>query len=320
MTMLHPERLWWLVALLPAIALLVVSARSSRAIRRRLAGALGDERRDRLRVTLSGAALLTAAAAALFASTGPQWGTILADGVDSGLDLVIAVDVSRSMLARDVRPSRLQRAIDLVGDLYERLGAPSSALIAFRGRPAIVLPLNRDAQAFARALRSFGPGLVATPGTDIAAAVRTAATAFVASSSSRRVLLIVSDGAVQSGNVARTVTRLREENVRVIGVVIGTAEGATIPLGGDLVRDARDEPVVARREFDAIRTLAQRTGGFVVDAAAPDALATLRAEIGAYASGATPQAGDSAGLVALIAWLLLTLHLIFDRLPTGGSA
>ena len=318
--MLHPERLWWLTALLPAIALLVVSSRRSRAIRRRLAGALGDERRDRLRVALSGTTLLLAMATALFASTGPQWRTIPADRVDSGIDLVIAVDVSRSMLARDVRPSRLERAIDLVGDLYERLGAPPAALIAFRARPAIVLPLNRDAVAFARVLRSLGPGLVATPGTDIAAAVRTAATAFVASSSARRVLLIVSDGAVQSGNVARTVTRLREENVRVIGVVIGTADGATIPLGGDLLRDARGEPVVARREFDAIRTLAQRTGGFVVDAAAPDALATLRTGIGVYASGATPQTGDSAGLVALIAWLLVTLHLIFDRLSTGGSA
>ena len=315
--MLHPERLWWLAALLPAIALSVVSSRRSRVIRRRLAGALGDERRDRLRVVLSGAALLLAVVTALVASTGPQWGTVPGDEVDSGLDLVVVVDVSRSMLAQDVRPSRLERAIDLVGDLYARLGTPSAALIAFRGRPATVLPLNRDPIAFTRAIQSLGPGLVSKPGTDIAAAVDTAVAAFVSSSPAHRILLVVSDGAIQSGNVGRTVTRLREESVRVIGVMVGTSDGAMIPLGGDLLRDARGEPVVARAELDVLETLAQRTGGFVVDAAASNALATLGAGIGAYASGATPRSSDRAGLIALIAWLLLTLHLIFDRLPTG---
>lgn len=317
MTMLHPERLWWLAAVLPAVALLVISSQRSRAIRRRLAGAIDDERRDRLRVMLSGVSLLLAVVAAVIASTAPQWGVVPGDGVDSGLDLVVAVDVSRSMLVRDVRPSRLERAVDLVGDLHDRLGAPAAALIAFRGRPATVVPLSRDSVAFTRAIRSLGPSLVATPGTDIAAAVDAALATFVASSPARRVLLIVSDGAIQSGSVNQAITRLREESVRVVGVSIGTDDGATIPFAGGVLRDARGRPIVARRELDALESLAERTGGFVVDAAAPDALAQLRSGIGAYTSGATTRPSGRAGLIALIAWLLLTLHLVFDRLPTG---
>jgi Ca-activated chloride channel family protein len=268
----HPWALAALV-LVPAMALFLVRAARSRqqALSQFIAAVLlpavvpdVDPRRRLVRAwLLLGAVLLLALALA-----GPQWGFRWQEVRREGIDLVIAIDTSRSMLATDLKPNRLTRAKLAVRDLVSRLKGDRVGLVAFAGTAFLQCPLTLDYGAFAESLGAVDVGLIPKGGTSLAAALDTALGAFEGSEGKSQAIILITDGEDNEGRVEETTKKAQERGVRVFTVGIGTSEGELIPLEtGGYVKDRSGQVVKSRLGESGLQQIATATGGFYLAAA-----------------------------------------------------
>ena len=273
----YPHVLWAL-AVLPALALveLRVWSRANREMPA-LAGARGDWP---VRAFFRDLSAVFLAVSLVLAAADPQGGRAPVAGEGSGLDVVLAVDVSRSMLAEDVDPSRLDRAASLARLLAASLDDARFALVPFKGDASVAVPMTEDRAILDLWLDRLGPGLSTAPGTDVEAALRTAVSAFPPGEGRRRVLVLITDGEALSGQLDRIGRELAEEGQAVYAVAVGTGAGAPIPLpGGNYVASPDGETVVSRADVPALTRLASVTGGAFVDISRPGASAALLKDI-----------------------------------------
>jgi Ca-activated chloride channel homolog len=186
-----------------------------------------------------------------------------------GIDVMIALDVSRSMLAEDVVPNRLERAKLGVVDLMERVGGDRLGLIAFAGTAFLQCPLTLDHDAFREALDALGPGIIPAPGTDLASALRVARDAFRTEAKNVKLLVVLSDGEDLRGDAVAAAREVAADGVRVYTVGVGTPAGELIPVPGrggrtDFVKDPNGQIVRSRLDEETLRQVADATGGFHV--------------------------------------------------------
>lgn len=256
----HPE---WL----PAVMALVGAGSA-------LALAGGLRARARLRTLLGESAggaglradaiLAVALAAVGLALLGPRAGQRTEHIRVSGVDLVVLVDVSRSMDARDAPPSRLERAVRVAADVLAGLGSGDrAALAAFAGRGVLLTPLTPDAGALREMLSGFDGELMQSRGSELGAGVRAALTAFEQGSTRPRVLLLLSDGEAPLGQDASDlgVPEAVRAGVRVVAVGLGTEAGASVPDHGVPLLDASGRVVISRRDRQRLATLTAATSG-----------------------------------------------------------
>ncbi|MEO1477693.1 MAG: VWA domain-containing protein [Bacteroidota bacterium] len=251
MDFLNPDALWWLLAVPVAVGLFWRAARTRASALRAFFGVKPDgadlvmpglptpeataarrARRQRWR-----AALLVAALALLVvALAGPRYGTQLREVQEESLDLVVALDVSASMLAEDVAPSRLDRAKYELRALLDEVQGARVGLIVFAGDAFIQAPLTSDFGAIRLFLDAANPDLVPTPGTDYGRMLRLARRAFDVTSEDGsatprpRALLVVSDGEQHEGGLADGLAQMDAAGVEVYAAGIGETDGAPIPL------------------------------------------------------------------------------------------
>jgi len=254
----HPE---WQTGLVATLALAFAAVAAARFAARRRGRRLLGPRGVGLVSWASDAALLTAAAAIALALLGPRLGERTLWVRSSGVDVVVLVDVSPSMVARDTPPSRLTRAREAARRVLSEL-APGDrvALAAFSGRGVLLTPLTPDTRAIRRMLPSLTPDLIQERGSQIGEGVRAALGAFDPTSDRPRSLFLVSDGEDPAGGdlgVAEAV----QLGVRVVAAVFGREEGATIPQQGGLLHDANGRVVVSRRELAPVSQLVSATDG-----------------------------------------------------------
>lgn len=276
MTWLHPTaHLGWLVVV-AAVAVMWYA----RYRRRRIRLALGiassggaDDSRDsstfigRLRAGI----VLAAMAMLVVAAAGPRVGTEPREIELSGLDIVVALDVSRSMLAEDVAPSRLDRAREEVLRLAERAGDDRIGLITFAADAFMQMPLTSDRAALRLFLQTASPDMIPAQGTTFANMLAVAARVFEGTGESQdrsRVLLIVSDGEDHEGGIDQPLRRLREMGVVVLALGVGTADGARIPIMQDgrqtYHRDRDGIVVTTHLEEGVLRAMAIDGGYFAI--------------------------------------------------------
>ncbi len=267
----HPHLLYGL-GLLPLLALLFLASQQAR--RRRLARLITRERgeafgvrslplRRRLRalVLLVSVGLLTGALAR------PQWGDKVEEVTSRGLDLMVCLDCSTSMLAEDLKPSRLARAKHAVARLLANLSGDRIGIVAFAGTAFPQCPLTIDYGAARMFLDLLDPSMFESQGTDLAGAVTTAVRALEKGGEGAHVILLLSDGEGHGGKVERAIEAAKGAGIRVYTVGMGTAGGAPIPLrgaGGTLAgykKDRRGEVVITRLVPDDLARLAVETGG-----------------------------------------------------------
>jgi tetratricopeptide (TPR) repeat protein len=260
----HPDWLLPVAGLWLLAALAVAFARRRAAgRRRRLLGAgagAPSPRGDLLR--------LAAALAIAIALAGPQWGERSVRVPASGIDLVVLIDVSRSMEARDVPPSRLERARQAAREVLAGL-APGdrAALAAYAGRGVLLTPLTPDKQALIDMLPSLDPELMSAQGSRLGAGVRAALAAYPSGSPRPRLLLVLSDGEAPHGTPPDGSEEAAAAAVRVVTAAFGREDGAAIPDARGGLRDSEGNPVVTRRDVARLGALAAATGGaaFVAD-------------------------------------------------------
>jgi Ca-activated chloride channel family protein len=264
--LVHPEGLAAVcVGLALAAALVAASWAQARRRARRLLGSARIVGAARL---ARDGALVAALAAISAAGLGLRIGTRVHLVPSSGADVVLLLDVSRSMDAADVPPSRLTRARAVAADLLGRL-APGdrAALAAFAGRGVLLTPLTPDTEALADLLEGIDTGILGVPGSDLDAGASAALGAFEAGSERPRVVVALTDGEDPAGGSDDGAESLRRAGVRLIAVALGTDTGGTVPEDGAPLRDRDGHVVVSKRDPARLGRWAAATGGrlFVAD-------------------------------------------------------
>jgi len=194
----------------------------------------------------------------------PQWGTIERETFERSREVVIAVDVSKSMLAEDLRPSRLGRAKLLVHSLLDALQGESVGLALFAGTAFLQSPMSPDYQVLRKFVEELNPGFIPQGGTSYRAMLRTALDAFGESPAGQadRFLIVVSDGESEGEDWEPLAKQLAERGVKALCLGMGTTEGALIPDGtGGFHKNPQGAAVLTRLEPRALQTLAAATGG-----------------------------------------------------------
>jgi len=224
--------------------------------------------RARLRVAL--AAVSTALIG--LAAAGPVRGWTVREVERRGIDLVVCVDTSRSMLVRDLRPSRLARARREVAGLLDHLRGDRVALIAFAGTPREVAPLTHDRSTLLALLDTLSPEENEQGGTDLGAAVTRALSMFDGRTGAHEAIVLITDGEDLEGKGLEAAKTAAQRGIRVYVVGMGTPEGGKIPLEGPdgserFLTDREGNEVVSALDGSTLADLAHATGGEYLPAA-----------------------------------------------------
>lgn len=214
------------------------------------------------------ALLLGATVCGFLALAGPEVGFDWEETQRRGIDILIAVDVSKSMLARDIQPDRLRRAKLAVDDLVQRLGGDRLGLIAFAGTAFLQCPLTLDHAAFDRSLAALEPGIISAPGSNLASALDVARKALESEAKNIKLLILFSDGEDLRGGAVAAAERAAEDGIHVFTVGVGTPAGELIPVPDDpdgaFVKDESGRIVKSRLDEGTLRKVAEITDGFYV--------------------------------------------------------
>lgn len=199
-------------------------------------------------------------ALAVFALSDVTWGERPVEEDRDNLDVIVALDISRSMLADDVRPSRLGRSLAVIRAVSRQLPAVRFGLIAFKGDAVTLLPLTEDLNALEAVLDGVSPQLVSTPGTDLQRGLEEALDAFPAGANAHRAILLISDGESLSGSPARSATTARSLGIPILTIIAGTIDGSTLPAGdGSIITDESGRPVISHAMPAVLQGIAEST-------------------------------------------------------------
>ncbi len=198
----------------------------------------------------------------------PQWGYDWEEARGRGIDILIALDTSRSMLAEDIKPNRLERAKFAILDLLERIEGDRVGLIAFAGSAFLQCPLTLDTDAFRQTLETIDTDIIKRGGSDLAAAIAEAEASF-AKDDNYRFLVLITDG---EDLEASGITRAREaaqNDVTIFTVGVGHSEGELIPVTQadgsiDFLRDEYQNLVRTRLDEETLGAIARTSKGFYV--------------------------------------------------------
>lgn len=287
MTFAHPSVLTMLAAVVPLLALLFWwSGRTRRRlieqfVPRRLQQALTlgfSPRRARARATL----VIAAVAALLFALARPRYGAGSVEVRQRGLDIVVAVDTSRSMLAEDAGPgvSRLQRARLAALDLARLARNDRVGLVAFAGSAFLQCPLTVDDEAFRQSLEALDTGIIQQGGTAIGTAIHTALDAFGLERENVRVLVLFTDGEEHESGALDAAARAAARDLRIYTIGVGTSRGEIIQIRDDkgnpsYLKDEDGNVVKSALNESLLRDIAAKTGGFYLPLQGPRAMQEL---------------------------------------------
>ncbi len=273
----NPDILLWLPLAIPLLWILfVLLRRRRRALEELVDPAMipvlaprWNRARAKARLWLRGAAFVLL----LLALARPQWGFHWEEVRRKGLDMVVVLDTSRSMMASDIKPSRLQQAKWGIRDLLRNLRGDRVGLVPFAGSSLLQCPLTIDYAAFTMTLDDVYSGLIPKGGTAIEQALRTAIAAFPAEGTADRVVLLITDGEDHEGDPLSLLPELKEKNIRVYSIGIGTLEGEMVPAGDGqdaYFKDRQGQIVKTALKEDVLQKLALGTGGTYVRSAPGD--------------------------------------------------
>jgi Ca-activated chloride channel family protein len=204
----------------------------------------------------------------IVALAGPMWGFRWEEVKREGIDLMIALDTSRSMLTTDVKPNRLTRAKLGIQDLLAETQGDRVGLIAFAGTAFVQCPLTLDHGAFLQSLEACDVGIIPRGGTDLASAIDAALGAFEGRQGNNQALVLITDGESQEGDWKAAVGRAKERGLRIFTVGIGTTEGELVPgEGGGFFKDRKGQAVTSRLDETTLQQIAVDTGGVYLHAA-----------------------------------------------------
>jgi Ca-activated chloride channel family protein len=215
----------------------------------------------------------------------PQIGTRLEEVKREGVDVIIALDVSNSMRAEDIRPSRLERSKQAISRFIDKLQDDRIGMIVFAGHAYVQLPITTDFNAAKLFLSSVNTDLIPTQGTAIGAAIDLAMESFVGNDNKHKALIIITDGENHEDDALESAKKASAEGLVIHTIGMGSAEGAPIPVyqngNRDFLKDAEGHTVITRLDQASLEKIAAEGKGVFVRASnADDGLETVMKEIG----------------------------------------
>ncbi len=222
-----------------------------------------DPRRENLKTWLWGLCLLLL----VIAAARPQFGSRVEEVKSRGLSISVLLDVSPSMLAADMVPHRLEAVKREVREMLRELRGDQVALVPFSGTAFIACPLTTDYMAFRDYLETAGPENMPLPGTAFKRALEQGIRSLIAVSGGSKVLLLLSDGEDQLGEVEEMIKRLKQEKIKLFAVGVGTPSGELVPVYDDaggragFKKDREGRVVMSQLNESLLSHLASETGG-----------------------------------------------------------
>lgn len=206
----------------------------------------------------------------VLALVNPKMGSKLKTVKREGVDLVFALDVSRSMLAEDIAPNRLEKAKQVISKIIDNLGSDRVGVIIYAGNSYPLLPITTDHAAANMFLQNASPDLVSSQGTAINEALELAKTYYNNDEQTNRFLVIISDGEDHQEETKQMAQNLSNYGVKVYTIGVGTEKGGPIPLreSGDLVgykKDRKGETVITKRNAEVLQNIADIANGKYID-------------------------------------------------------
>ncbi len=191
----------------------------------------------------------------------PQFGSKLREITRQGIEIMIAVDVSNSMLAQDLEPSRLERTKFAISRLTEKLHEDRIGVIIFAGDAYVQLPITSDYVTARNFARNISPNMVSRQGTAIGAAIELAASSFSSGSEGSRVIILISDGENHEDDAVAAAEIAARQGIKIYTIGVGTPEGAPIRINGDFLKDEEGKMVVSKLDEQTLEQVALVTGG-----------------------------------------------------------
>ena len=207
----------------------------------------------------------------IIALVNPKMGTKMDTVKRQGIDIVFAVDVSKSMLAADIAPNRLEKSKQLVSQLINQLGSDKIGIIAYSGSAFPVLPMTSDYSVAKMFMQGMNPSMISSQGTMIDEAIDLASEKyFDKKDKTSKLLIILSDGEDHSEEAVKAAENAKSLGIRIVTIGIGTEKGGTIPLkslgqGSELQKDQDGNIVVTKRNEEVLAKIAKSTKGIYVD-------------------------------------------------------
>ncbi|MBQ7471630.1 MAG: VWA domain-containing protein [Prevotella sp.] len=206
--------------------------------------------------------LLSALALLIVLLARPQMGSKITNEKRNGIETIICLDISNSMLAEDVAPSRLEKSKLLVENLVDHFTNDKIGLIVFAGDAFVQLPITSDYVSAKMFLQSINPSMIAVQGTDIAHAVKLAMNSFTQQEKIGRAIILITDGEDHEGGALEAAQEAKKKGINVFILGVGDPKGAPIPLGnGDYLTDAAGQTVMTALNEDMCRQVAQAGSG-----------------------------------------------------------
>jgi Ca-activated chloride channel family protein len=269
-----PDILLWLAALLPLLLITGLMIKRREALLSKIAekGLWATMlpghsiKRQRTKNLLR----ILAVSLALIAMARPQWGFKWEALKLRGLSIIVALDTSKSMLAQDIKPNRLQQAKWGVRDLVKELKGDRIGLVAFAGDAFLQCPATIDYAAFLMMLDDVYAGIIPVGGTDLFQALEESIDSFDKETAADKVVILISDGEGHSGDPLTLLPRLKKEKIRVFAIGVGTLSGELIQTSEGFVKDNSGNVVKSSLNEGMLERIAHETGGFYVRSAPGD--------------------------------------------------
>ena len=271
----NPSGLYWLWLLAGLILFYAWSFRKRQSILRRFADkkildnllSSFDLRKSRLKKAF----LFTGFTLLILAVVRPQWGFHWQEVRRRGIDILIAIDTSKSMLVEDVKPNRLERSKLAVKDLVSKLKGDKTGLIAFSGTAFLQCPLTLDYNGFLLTLDDLSINTIPLGSTSISSAIKEAMKIYKDEEQADKVLVIITDGEDHQGNPVQEAKLAKKEGIKIFCIGIGTEEGDLIPVKDEhgrmaYLKDKNGHIVKSRIDENTLKKIALETGGIYVRA------------------------------------------------------
>jgi Ca-activated chloride channel family protein len=273
------------------------------------------------RKTLKYFLLLTAMTAVIFVIAGPQFGSKLETVKRQGIEVMVCLDVSNSMLAEDITPNRLEKAKQMLARLTDDLSNDKMGLIVFAGDAFTQLPITSDYISAKMFLSSINPSMVSTQGTAIESAINLAMRSFTPDEKTSKTIILITDGETHEGDAVQAAKNAAEVGIKVNIVGTGLPKGAPIPLrGNDYMRDNKGDIVITQLNEPMCQEIAKAGNGLYVRADnTNNALRALQSELDKMSkseveSTVYSEYDEQFPTIAWIALILLIVELlIFER-------
>ncbi len=271
----NPYLLHWLWALLPLSGIMVYGILRRKKILGLFAKAdilpviapKFDPRRSWLKVFF----IVIAFGFALIALAGPQMGFKWEKTSQKGVDIMIALDCSKSMLAQDIKPNRLERAKREIIDLMRMMQSDRAGLVAFSGKAILQCPLTLDHETFNIFLKVLNPGFLPIGGTNLGDAINECYKGFEKESDTQKAIIIITDGENTSGDVEETAKLMAKEGIKIFCIGVGDIAGAPIPdEKGGFIKDDQGNIILSKIDEAGLKKIADLTEGLYVRSVAGD--------------------------------------------------